>query len=153
MRKQFFGLALCVALAASSVAFASDAQLSGLEGLVTCSQGQLAQAEVAAIGRSQGFSQDPKNKNYYVPTGKATAFGFELRYVGLAGVRFQPGPNLTVVASVQELKGRVESALNVSFTCGKIGCWHKLSKQQVILIYPYETNHAFSTIQCGYFGQ
>jgi hypothetical protein len=126
---------------------------SGLEKLVTCDQGKAAQAAAVDLAQGHGFKIDATNSNFYVPTEKTTAFGFELHYAGLAGVMMQPGPNLTVEATIQAMKDRVQTATGLTFECGKIGCWHKLPSQQAVIIYPYKADPKFVTIQCGYYGE
>ncbi len=124
----------------------------GLEEMVTCGEGPMVVAVAIAIEDEKGFRLDPANENFYLPVQPVAAFGFDVRYVGLSGVMFQPGPNMTVAATPEKLRRKVARDKGWKFECDDEGCAHQISDEYSVIIVPHADDRSKSTIICAYFG-
>ena len=141
---------LVLALSACVSAVSPNPRSTALEDLVLCvPPARNAPGGADIINDQHYFDRDPKNPNYYVPTQAVTAFGFAVRYAGLRGVMYQPGPNLTLAATVQQVR---QSLSAYDFTCKGQACMHRTSPQTAVLIYPHGRDRDLTTIQCAYTG-
>lgn len=146
---------LCTAVIISSVLLSlsapcrSDAS-TGLEKLVLCSDEQVAKEAKEMVENGNGFKST--DGNFYEPVQKTQAFGFEVAYVGLAGVDMVPGPNITVRGKFGDVEKKVKDAHHGKFECGDGGCDSEVDKHWHVLIYPHPVDQELTIIQCGYFG-
>jgi hypothetical protein len=145
----------CIFLAAALAADVRAEQIDysqALEDMVTCGEGPAAVAVGIAIEDEQGFRVDQENENFYLPVYPMTAFGFDVAYVGLSGVMFQSGPNLTVGAAAKKLTRKVSRAKGWKFECDEEGCTHEISDEYAVVIVPHPDDRMKSIIICAYLG-
>jgi hypothetical protein len=118
--------------------------------MVLCSDEPNVMATRQKIETSDGF--ESIGGNFYQPGSPMHAFGFEVAYIGLAGVDMVPGPNLTVRGKYDDVEKKVKSVHHGKFECGPGGCGSQVDKHLHVMIYPHPADAELTIIQCGYFG-
>lgn len=146
MRRFYF--AICVFFFYSTVCLAESSK--SLEDLVLCQQND----EVIELAQQiqKGDDFEKSGTYFYKPRKPVKAFGYDVVYIGLAGVDMIPGPNISVKGKYSDVEKSVKKIHKGSFECGPEGCDSQIDKYNHLMIYPHPADNNLTIIQCGYLG-